>query len=167
MAKRAARAQQMAAAQTIFLWLCHHRLQIHLAQKTAQRQQRKAALAHLRYKQEFCAQAAMVDKRRRQAAATREKALADDANEQRQAATQEKALVDKANEQCRAAGRDKALADEANEQHCHESAERATTLVTKALAKDAYDKDYDDVARQFEAYAAPLFTCVDAVMVKI
>jgi hypothetical protein len=63
--------------------------------------------------------------------------------------------------------RDKALANEANKQRYHELAEYATTLATKALAKDAYDEDDDNVAWQFEAYAAPLFACVDAVMAKI
>jgi hypothetical protein len=43
----------------------------------------------------------------------------------------------------------------------------ATTLATNALAKDKYDKDDDNVAPQFEAYAAPLFACVDAVMAEI
>ncbi len=80
---------------------------------------------------------------------------------------QEKALADKANEQRRAAGRDKVLADEANEQHRHESAERATTLATKELAKDEHNEDNNDVARQIEAYAAPLFARVDVVMAKI
>jgi hypothetical protein len=47
--------------------------------------------------------------------ATRDKALADEANERGRVAVQEKALADKANEQRRAAARDKALADEANE----------------------------------------------------
>jgi hypothetical protein len=62
------------------------------------------------------------------------------------------------------------LADEANEQHRHKSAERATTSVTKALAKDEYDKDDEDnnyVARRIEVYAAPFFARVDAVMAKI
>ncbi len=100
-------------------------------------------------------------------AAALEKALADDANKQRQAAAQEKALADKANEQRRAAARDKALANKANEQCRHESAERATTLATKALAKDEHNKDNDNDARQFEVYAAPLFARVDVVMAKI
>jgi hypothetical protein len=67
----------------------------------------------------------------------------------------------------RAAARDKALADEANKQRCHESAERATTLVTKVLAKDEHNKDNNNVVRQFEAYAAPLVARVDAVMAEI
>jgi hypothetical protein len=80
-----------------------------------------------------------------------EKALVDDTNKQRRAAAQEKALADEANKQRRAAVRDKALADKANKQRCHESAERATTSATKALAKDEHNKDDDDVAHQFEA----------------
>ncbi len=59
------------------------------------------------------------------------------------------------------------MADEASKQRCHESAERATTSATKALAKDKHNEDDDDVARQFEAYAAPLFAHVDIVMAKI
>ncbi len=39
MAERAALARQMAAAQTIFLWLCRHRLHVRLAHQTLQRQQ--------------------------------------------------------------------------------------------------------------------------------
>ncbi len=72
-----------------------------------------------------------------------------------------------ANEQCRAAAQDKALADEANKRHCHESAKRATTLATKVLAKDKHNKDNNNVALQFEAYATPLFARVDIVMAKI
>jgi hypothetical protein len=61
--ERVAHARQMAAAQTIFLWLCCRCLKIRLAQMTARRQQRKAALARLRYEQECCTRAAMADKR--------------------------------------------------------------------------------------------------------
>ncbi len=99
--------------------------------------------------------------------ATRDKALADKANKQRRAAAQEKALADKANKQCQAAARDNALADEANKQRCHESAERATTLSTKALAEDEHNDDNNNVALQIEAHAAPLFACIDAVMAEI
>jgi hypothetical protein len=98
--------------------------------------------------------------KRRQAAAL-EKALADDANKQCRSAMQEKALADKANKQRRAAARDKALADEANKQRRHELAKRAMTLAKKALAKDEHNENNDNVARQFEAYAGPLFACVD------
>ncbi len=76
----------------------------------------------------------------------RDKALADEANKQCQAAAQEKALADEANKQCWSAAQDKALADEANEQRRHESAERATTLPTKALAKEEHNEDDNDVA---------------------
>ncbi len=76
-------------------------------------------------------------------------------------------LADEANEQRRAAARDKALADEANKQRRHESTERATASATKAFAKDEYDEDDDYVARRIEAYAAPFFAPVDAVMAKI
>ncbi len=80
---------------------------------------------------------------------------------------QEKALADKANKQCRAAAWDKALVDEANKQHRHESTKCATTSAIEALAKDEHNKDEDNVARRFEAYTAPLFACIDAVMAKI
>ncbi len=59
------------------------------------------------------------------------------------------------------------MADEANEQCRHESAECATTLATKALAEDEHNEDDNNVARRFEAYAAPLFTRVDVVMAEI
>ncbi len=113
------------------------------------------------------AEKSLAEEQRRHETATRDKALADEANEQCRAATQEKALVDEANKQRRAAARDKALADEANEQCHHKSAERATTLSTKALAKDKHNDDDDDVALQIEAYTAPLFACIDAIMAKI
>jgi hypothetical protein len=59
------------------------------------------------------------------------------------------------------------LADKANEQRRHKSAKHATTLVTKVLAKDEYDKEDNYVERRIEAYVAPFFTPVDAVMAKI
>jgi hypothetical protein len=59
------------------------------------------------------------------------------------------------------------LADEANERHRHESAERATTSATKALAEDEHNEDDDDVAWRFEAYVPPLFTRVDVIMAEI
>jgi hypothetical protein len=59
------------------------------------------------------------------------------------------------------------LADEANKRRRHESAERATTLETKALAEDEHNEEDDDVARRFEAYAAPLFARVDVIMAEI
>ncbi len=93
--------------------------------------------------------------------------MADKANKRHQAATQEKVLADEANERRRATTWDKALADEANRQRRHESAERATTSATKALAKDKHNEDNDNVAWRFEAYAAPLFARVDAVMAEI
>jgi hypothetical protein len=47
MAKYTALAQRMAAAQTIFLWLCRRCLHVRLTCQTSRQQQRKAALAHL------------------------------------------------------------------------------------------------------------------------
>jgi hypothetical protein len=87
-----------------------------------------------------------VNKRHPQVTAALEKALANDANEQRRAAAHEKVLADEANERRRAAARDKALANKANEQHCHESAERATTSATKALAEDKHNEGNNDIA---------------------
>ncbi len=59
------------------------------------------------------------------------------------------------------------MADEAYKQHRHELAERATTLATKALAKDKHNKDDNNVAQQIEAYVEPFFARVDAIMAKI
>jgi hypothetical protein len=88
---RTTKARWTAAATTIFLWLCRHCLQIRLAQKTARRQQCEAALARLRYEQECHTRAAMADKWQRQAATTREKALANEANEANEGRCQEEA----------------------------------------------------------------------------
>jgi hypothetical protein len=133
---------------------------------------RAAALAELSLTKE-CHKAATREKalaneaNKQHQAATQEKAFTNEANNQRWGAAQEKALADEANKPCRAAAWDKALANKANKQRCHELAKRATTLATKALAKDEHNKEDENVARQFEAYAAPLFACVDAVMAKI
>jgi hypothetical protein len=62
-------------------------------------------------------------------AATREKALADEANKQQRATAREKALADELRQ---AAVRDKALADEAKERH--EAAAHAKALAAKVLA---------------------------------
>jgi hypothetical protein len=70
----------MAASQTIFLWLCRRRLHAQLARQTLRQQQREVALARLRYEQECCACAAMVDERRQQALASWEKVLANEVN---------------------------------------------------------------------------------------
>jgi hypothetical protein len=69
MAKRAALARQMAAAQTIFLWLCRRRLHVRLARQTLRIQQREAALARLQYEQDCCSRTALTEEQRRQAAA--------------------------------------------------------------------------------------------------
>jgi hypothetical protein len=88
----------MAAATTIFLCLCRHRLQICLAWMTAWRQQREATLVCLQYKQECCVHAAMVEQWQQQAAAAWEKALAYEATKRccHEAAAREKALADEA-----------------------------------------------------------------------
>jgi hypothetical protein len=108
-----------------------------------------------------------VNKQHCQVTAVLEKALVDNANKQRRAAAHEKALADEANEQRRAAARDKALADEANEQHRHKSAKCATTLAPKVLAEDEHNEDDNDVAQQFEAYAAPLLLTLTSSWPKI
>jgi hypothetical protein len=82
MAECAALARQMAAARTIFLWLRRRRLHIRLARQTSRRQQRKAALACLRYKQDCCLRAVLAEEEQRQAAAAQAMALADEADEQ-------------------------------------------------------------------------------------
>jgi hypothetical protein len=82
MAKRAALARQMAAAQTIFLWLCRRRLHVRLARQTSRGQQHKAPLARLRYEQDCCLHAALVGEQQQQAAAAGAMALADKADEQ-------------------------------------------------------------------------------------
>ncbi len=65
MCKRTALAQWMVAAQTIFLWRCHCRhLHIQLAHQPLQRQQRKAALTHLQYRQDCCLRAALAEEQR-------------------------------------------------------------------------------------------------------
>ncbi len=61
MAKRTALARQIAAAQTIFLWLCRRRLHNRLIHQTSWHQQREAALARLRYKQDCCRHAALAE----------------------------------------------------------------------------------------------------------
>jgi hypothetical protein len=111
--------------------------------------------------------AANLNRRRCHKMAAQEKALINEANKQCQAAAHEKALADKANKQRWAATQDKALANKANKQRRHKSAERTTTLATKTLAKDEYDKDEDYLAWRIEAYATPFFASVDAVMAKI
>jgi hypothetical protein len=115
MAERAALAQQMAAAQTIFLWLRRRRLHVQLARQTLQQQQRKAALARLQYKQDRCSCAVLAEEQRRQAAAAQEKALADKADRRRR----QDAL---AKERCRHKA---VLAAEADDQRRHEAAARA------------------------------------------
>ncbi len=61
MAERAALARQMAAAQTIFLWLRRRCLHVRLARQTLWRQQREAALARLRYEQDCCLRAVLAE----------------------------------------------------------------------------------------------------------
>jgi hypothetical protein len=113
MCKRTALAQWMVAAQTIFLWRCHCRhLHIQLAHQPLQRQQRKAALTHLQYRQDCCLRAALAEEQRWQAAAA-----------------QVKALANKADKQCQ----QDALA---MEQHCQELAKRAAASAELALAAE-------------------------------
>ncbi len=118
----AAHARQTVAARIIFLWLRRRRLHVRLACQTLRQQQREAALARLRYKQECCSRAAMADEWQRQAAATREKALADEADEWRcqEEAAHPAALVDMAL---------------TKERHCHETATIAEMVAEKVLAQ--------------------------------
>jgi hypothetical protein len=81
--ERAAREQRTVVASTILLWIPHRRLQIRLTRTTAQWQQREAALARQQYKQECCTRTVMAEERQQQASATREIALANEANKQR------------------------------------------------------------------------------------
>jgi hypothetical protein len=61
MAECDALARQMAAAQTIFLWLCRRHLHVRLAHQTLWRQQHEAALAHLQYEQDCCSCAVLTE----------------------------------------------------------------------------------------------------------
>jgi hypothetical protein len=153
--QRAAHAQQTAATQIIFLWLCRWCLHAQLVCQTLWQQQRKAVLARLQYEQECCARVAMADERQWQAAATREKVLAKEANERRcqEKAVCASALVEMvlakewhhhkmaqlaamlaemaltAEQHCHeAATQEKALADKANKQHCHKTAAQEKAL---------------------------------------
>jgi hypothetical protein len=132
MAERNALARQMAATQTIFLWLCCHCLHVQLARQTLRWQQRKAALAHLQYKQDCCLRAALTEKQHWQAATAQVKALANKTTKQccHEAAAREKMLANEATKHCchKAAARKKAFANKANKQRCQESAKRAVAL---------------------------------------
>ncbi len=77
--------------------------------------------------------AAILDKQRRHETATREKSLANKANEQCQAAMQEKALANKAYKQCWVATQEKVLAEEVNKQRCQVTAVRENALADNAL----------------------------------
>jgi hypothetical protein len=129
----AAKARLMAAATTIFFWLCPRCLQIRLAQKTARRQQREAALTCLQYKQECCMRMAMADKWQQQVATTREKALANEADEQGCQESADRAVVS-------------AESTLANERHRRKAVEHATALATKALAKEQCHQELADRA---------------------
>ncbi len=152
MAKRAALARQMVAAQTIFLWLCRCHLCVWLARQTLRQQQCEAALARLRYKQDCCSRAALAEEQRRQAAAAQAKALADEADKwrwqdalaaeqrrqesaERTAATAELALAEEGPRQ-ESAKRAAETAEKAMaaEQRRQESAERAAATAEKLLA---------------------------------
>jgi hypothetical protein len=131
MAECAALARQMAAARTIFLWLCRRRLYVRLARQILRRQQRKAALARLQYKQDCCSRTALVEEQRRQAAAVQAKALADKADKRRR----QDALATKQRRR-ELAKRAAATAESAlaKEGCLRESAERAAATAEKALA---------------------------------
>ncbi len=56
--------QKQAATRTIFLWLRRRRLFVWIDHRTLRRQQREAALAHLRYEQDCCRHVAVAQKHR-------------------------------------------------------------------------------------------------------
>jgi hypothetical protein len=89
----------MAAARTIFLWLCCHRLHARLAQLTSRQQQCEAALACLQYEQECCAHGVLAEEQRQQGATAQAKALANKANKRRHHKTATLAKVALAKEQ--------------------------------------------------------------------
>jgi hypothetical protein len=151
----------MTAAQTIFLWLCRRRLHVWLARQTSRRQQREAALARLGYKQDCCSRAALTEEQCWQAAAAQAKALANKADRRHR---QDALAVEQRRQELDEHAVAMAESALAEERRCRELAERAATLAELALAEDEND---DDVAWWIEAYAAPFFACVDAVMVKI
>ena len=84
--RRAVQARQTAAARVIFLWLRRRRLFARLARQTSRRLQHEAALARMQHEQECCASALQAVEHRRQAAAVRAKAIADEANQRKAAA---------------------------------------------------------------------------------
>jgi hypothetical protein len=184
MAECNALAGKMATGQTIFLWFCRCRLHARLACQILQQQQHEAPLARLRYKQECCVRAAMADKQQLQAAAMREKALANEAKEQLRhiAAKCSAALAEMvlAKEQCHHEEAEHAalsvassLANEqrcheaaacaaaseylalTKEQHCHEMAMIAAMLAEKSLAKEQH---CHEVAKQAAALAEQALT---------
>ncbi len=136
--KCAALAQQMAAAQTIFLWLRRRHLHVQLVHLTSGQQQRKAALVYLRYEQDCCLRAVLMEEQCQQAAAARGKAWANKADKQRRqdALAAEKCCQESAEHA--AATAESALA---KEQRCRESAERAVLTTEWALAKEQCHKE--------------------------
>jgi hypothetical protein len=154
--QRAAQARQMAAARTIFLWLCRRRLHARLACQTLRRQQCEAALARLQHEQECCARVLQAEEQCKQAAAARAKAVANKADERRR---QDALAV----EQCRreldkraAAMAEKALA---MEQHHRESAECAAEMAEKALASKRCRRESAEHAAATAEYALAAEQC--------
>ncbi len=92
--------------------------------------------------------ATTLDKQHHHKMAAQEKVLADEANERHWAATQEKALADEAYERRRAATQEKALADEVNKQSC-----QVTATWKNALANDAFEQRYQELAKRTAALA--------------
>ncbi len=82
--KCAALAQWMATAQTIFLWLRCCCLHIQLALQTLRRQQCKAALAGLQYKQDCCSRTALMEEQHQQVQLQRKQSLCPNALRHRQ-----------------------------------------------------------------------------------
>ena len=121
------------AAQTIFLWLCRHRLHVRLTRQTARRQHREAALARLRY-EDPCHRRAKA--KRREDARAKEEHHLDEAKHRADALHSTKAIL------AEVAARIKAefakLAKAANEQRWHEAATRAEKSTALTLVKERH-----------------------------
>ncbi len=151
----------MAAACIIFLWLCRRGLHVRLARQTSRQQQCKAALARLRYKQDCCSRAALVEEQCRLSAAAQEKTLADKADERhRQDALAKEQCCHEANKQRlqdalankrrrhEAAACNAALVELAHskEQRCRESAEHDAAMAENALAAEQRHQELAECA---------------------
>ena len=122
--RHAAQAWQTAAARVIFLWLHRRRLFAQLAPQTSRRLQREATLTRMQHEQECCARALQAEEQRRQAAAMRAKAIADEANKRHR---QAKAAIGEQLRQA-ATARGKASAQATVERHRHKATAASVEL---------------------------------------